>query len=99
MKRGIQGVTRRKQPKPPITESVAGHIIKEYLRFFQKYGSSEKYAGESGLDIRPWTCRSQLAGESGVREDRVRQQAGSYSQSHGILIPAIACQETNHQII
>jgi hypothetical protein len=35
MKRGIQGVTRREQPKPPITKSVAGNTIWEYLRFSQ----------------------------------------------------------------
>jgi hypothetical protein len=54
-------------------------------------GSSEKYVGESGLDIRPRTCRSELAREHGLPGHRIRQQAGSYSQSYGILIPAIAC--------
>jgi hypothetical protein len=51
------------------------------------FGSSEKYVGESGLDICPWTCRSELAREHGLPGHRIRQQAGSYSQSHGILVP------------
>jgi hypothetical protein len=37
MKRGIQGITQRKQPKLPITKSVARDTIWEYLRFIQKY--------------------------------------------------------------
>jgi hypothetical protein len=37
MKRGIQGITLRKQPKLPITKSVARDTIWEYLRFIQKY--------------------------------------------------------------
>jgi hypothetical protein len=37
MKRGIQGVPRRQQPKQPITKSVARNTIWEYLRFIQKY--------------------------------------------------------------
>jgi hypothetical protein len=37
MKRGIQGIAHRKQPKPPITKSVAADTIWEFLRFIQKY--------------------------------------------------------------
>ena len=37
MKRGIQGVTRREQPKLPITMSVASAIVLEPLRNSQKY--------------------------------------------------------------
>jgi len=37
MKRGVQGVTRREQPKLPITKSVARDTIWGYLRFIQKY--------------------------------------------------------------
>jgi hypothetical protein len=37
MKRGIQGVTRREQPKPPITMSVANVTVLESLRNSQKY--------------------------------------------------------------
>jgi hypothetical protein len=37
MERGIQGVTRREQPKLPITKSVAEDTIWEHLRFSQKY--------------------------------------------------------------
>jgi hypothetical protein len=37
MKRGIQGVTRREQPKLPITMSVASAIVLESLRNSQKY--------------------------------------------------------------
>ena len=31
------GVTRRRQPKLPITKSVAAHCIREFLRFVKKY--------------------------------------------------------------
>jgi hypothetical protein len=37
MKRGIQGVTRREQPKLPITMSVAWYTLLESLRDSQKY--------------------------------------------------------------
>jgi hypothetical protein len=40
MKRGIQGVARREQPKLPITKSVAGDTIGEFLRDSQKYNLS-----------------------------------------------------------
>ena len=37
MKREIQGVTLREQPKPPITMSVASATVLESLRNSQKY--------------------------------------------------------------
>jgi len=37
MKRGIHGVTRRRQPKLPITKSVAAYCIRESLRFVKNY--------------------------------------------------------------
>jgi hypothetical protein len=37
MKRGIQGVSQRKQPKQPITISVAGDTIGQLLHKSQRY--------------------------------------------------------------
>ena len=54
MERGIQGVTRREQPKLPITKSVARCTIWEFLQYSQKYNyyfseTSLKLAGISNI--------------------------------------------------
>jgi hypothetical protein len=57
MKRGIQGVTWREQPKLPITMSVASATVLESLRNSQKYNlyfreiSWELFGAEKRADL------------------------------------------------